>query len=432
MWWMRRAVSVYQFLFHHEKLEADLDAEVKTYFEILVDRCVDGGMSREEAYRAVRLRFEGPEQVKQHVRNVRVGAMLEATLRDVRYAVRMLRKSPGFVAVVVCSLAIGIGANSAIYSFADWWLLRPLPVLKPTQVVAVTPDTNAMTGVRNMMSYPDYVDLRDRNRTFEGLVAQSYSAFGFAPEQTTVPRMKMGMFVSGNFFSVLGAEPVIGRGFRPGEDQAVGRDAVVVLSHDFWTSEYDAKDSVIGEKLRLNGIEFTIIGVTSQSFTGTDQFLRPALYVPLAMSPRLANSNKLEQRQVSWLIVKGRLNPGVTIAEAQADLSGIASGLRKTYPHTDGNLRLKVESQLQFQTEFSPPFTAMLIMLMFLAVCVLLVACANVAGLLLSRSSERAREIALRLAVGAGRPALVRQLLIENLLLALTGGAAGLAIAHAA
>jgi macrolide transport system ATP-binding/permease protein len=378
----------------------------------------------------VRLKFEGPEQVKQEVRNVRVGAMLEATLQDVRYGARTLRKHPGFAAVVVCSLAIGIGANSAIYSFADWWLLRPLPILEPTRVVAITPVTNAMAGVRNTMSYPDYVDLRDHNRTFEGLVAQAYSAFGFAPGQTVLPRMKVGTFVSGNFFRVLGVEPVLGRGFRPEEDQAVGRDAVVVLSHDLWTGEYGGRPSVIGEKPRLNGIELTIIGVTPQSFTGTDQFLRPAVYVPLAMSPRLSNTNDLDQRQVPWLVVKGRLNPGASIAEAQADLSAIASALHKTYPHTDGNLRLKVESQLQFQTEFSPPFTAMLMMLMFLAACVLLVACANVAGLLLSRSSERAREIALRLAVGAGRLVLIRQLLIENLLLAVTGGAAGLAIAH--
>jgi predicted permease len=431
MSWMKRAANLYQLLFHRQKVEAELDAEVEAYFEILVDRHLEEGMSREEAYRAVQVKFEGPERVKQDVRNVRVGTMLEATLHDVCYAARTLRKRPGFVAVVMCSLAIGIGANSAIYSFADWWLLRPLPVLEPTRVVAVTPITNAMARVRTTMSYPNYVDLRDRNRTFDGLVAQAFSAFGFAPDQTVLPRMKMGMFVSGNFFRVLGIEPVIGRDFRPEEDQVMGRDAVVVLSHDLWTSAYDAKPSIIGEKLRLNGIELTIIGVTPESFTGTDQFLRPALYVPLAMSARLTNANNLDQRQIPWLVVKGRLNPGVSIAQAQADLGAIAAVLRKTYPHTDANLRLKVESHLQFQTELSPPTTAMLMMLMFLAACVLLVACANVAGLLLSRSSERAREIALRLAVGAGRSAIVRQLLIENLLLAAIGGTAGLAIAYA-
>jgi macrolide transport system ATP-binding/permease protein len=431
MFWMRRVAGLYQLLLHRQKLETELDAEVNAYFETLIDRYVGEGMSREEAHRAARLKFEAPEQVKQKVRNVRIGATLEATLQDLRFGTRMLRKSPMFALVAVCSLAIGIGANSAIYSFADWWLLRPLPVLQPARVVAVVPLTNALAGSLNAISYLDYVDLRDHNRSFQGLVAQAYSGFGFAPGKTTLPRRTVGMFVSGNFLQVLGVEPVIGRAFRREEDEAVGRNAVVIISHDLWASEYASRVSVIGEKLRLNGIEFTIIGVTPASFTGTDQFLRPAVYVPLAMAPAMANANTLNQRQTRWLTMKGRLKPGVGIGQAQADLNTIADALRTVYPRTDGNLRLKVESQLQFQTEFSPPTTAMLVMLALLALCVLLVACANVAGLLLSRSSVRAREMALRLALGAGRNSLVRQLMVENLLLSITGGAAGLAIAFA-
>jgi macrolide transport system ATP-binding/permease protein len=240
-------------------------------------------------------------------------------LKDLRFALRILRRSPGFVAVAVCSLAIGIGATSAIYSIADALLLRPLPVPKPSGVVAISPITDQLFAGLNQISYPDYVDFRDRNRTFEGLAADSYSFFGFAPDRATLPRMKFGMFVSGNFFHVLGVEPVIGRGFRPEEDQAVGRDAVVVLSHDFWVSEFNARRSAIGEKLWLNGIEFTIVGIAPESFTGTDQYVRPTLYVPFAMSPRLINVNNLDQRQVRWLMVKGRLKPGVSLAQAQAE-----------------------------------------------------------------------------------------------------------------
>jgi len=352
-------------------------------------------------------------------------------LRDLRHAVRMLRKNVGFVVVAVCSLAIGIGATSGIYSIADALLLRPLPVPNAGGVIAVSPITDQTLAGLNMVSYPDYVDFRDRNRTFEGLTADAYSFFGFAADSATLPRMKYGMFVSGNFFQVLGVEPAIGRCFRPEEDRALGRDPVAVLSHDLWISEFDARRSVIGDKVWLNGIEFTIIGVAPESFTGADQFLRPALYVPFAMAPTVTGANTIDQREVRWLKVNGRLKPGIGVARAQADLSAIASSLQKAYPQVDGNLRVKVETQLQYQTEFSPPRTAFLIMLGLLSICVLLVACANVAGLLLSRSSARAREIAVRLAIGAGRSSLVRQLLVENLLLAIGGGTAGLGLAYA-
>jgi MacB-like periplasmic core domain len=253
-------------------------------------------------------------------------------LRNLRYALRVLRNSSGFAVVAVCSLGIGIGATSAIYSRANAWLLRPLPVLKPSRVVAVSPVSDQVFAGLNGISYPDYKDFRDRNRTFGGLVADAYSFFGFAPDAATLPRMKFGAFVSGNFFEVLGVAPIIGRAFRPEEDLSVGRDAVVVLSHDFWVAEYGARRSVIGGKLWLNGVEFTIIGVAPESFTGTDQFLNPALYVPFAMSARLANRNNLDERQLRWLTVKGRLKPGAGIAQAQADLSAIASVLRNTYP----------------------------------------------------------------------------------------------------
>ncbi|MBV8552510.1 MAG: ABC transporter permease [Acidobacteriaceae bacterium] len=352
-------------------------------------------------------------------------------LNDLRYAVRMLAKSPGFTAVAVCSLGIGIGANSAIFSFADALLLRPLPVPQPSGVSTITPVTSSAFGTSTAISYPDYVDFRDRNRTFEGLVAFNYATYGFAPNPSVLPEMKFGLLVSGNFFHVLGVEPALGRGFRAEEDRVAGRDAVAVLGHDFWMSQFDRNASAVGTKIRLNGIEFTIVGVAPERFTGVDQYLKPSLYVPMAMASRLRNEDVLNKRDVQTVLVKGRLKPGVTNAEAQADLNSIAAALQHMYPKTDANLRMRVQTELEARITQDPPDAGLIQMLLLLAFCVLLVACANVAGLLLSRTAARAREIAVRLAIGAGRWQLLRQLFVENLLLAAMGAGLGIAVAYA-
>jgi predicted permease len=353
-------------------------------------------------------------------------------LTSVKHAFRVLRKDPGFTAVAICSMAIGIGATSAMFSFADAMLLRPLPVMKPDGVVSVRTAGSSAFGSRTAISYPDYVDLRDRNRSFDGLMAAGYGEFGFSPDSETLPQMKFGLFVSGNFFRVLGVEPALGRGFRPEEDQAEGRDAVVVLGHDFWVSQYGASPSVLGSQIRLNGIEFTVIGVAPEHFTGIGAMVRPALFIPLAMSPRTGQNSLLVKRDARWLpFVKGRLKPGASLSQAQADVAQIAKELQQTYPQTNRDQRLKVETELQWRVDQSPPTAAMVAMLGVLGLCVLAVACANVAGLLLSRSRARSREIAIRLAIGAGRASLVRQLLFENLLVAVAGGLGGVVVADA-
>jgi predicted permease len=352
-------------------------------------------------------------------------------LKDLLFALRLLAKNPGFVIVAVCSLAIGIGANSAIYSFADQLLLRPLPVLDPGRVVALHAIASGPFGGNTNLSYPDYADLRDRNHTFDGLVGTTYTHLGFAPDRKTQPRMKWSMFVTGNFFDVMGIKPTLGRGFRRDEDLVAGRDPVVVISNDLWKGEFRASPSIIGRKIWINGIQFTIIGVTPEAFHGLDE-LKAAMYVPLVTIETLWMPSPYNKRDNAFLTVRGRLRPGVTVAQATADVAAFASILRKMYPKTDENLKLKVLTEFQSHIEQDPPDTALVVMLSLLAICVLLVACANVAGLLLSRASLRAREVAVKLALGAGRWTLIRQLLMENLILSLAGAVAGLAVAYAA
>jgi macrolide transport system ATP-binding/permease protein len=349
-------------------------------------------------------------------------------LKDLRYAFRMLRKNPLFTAIAVCSLAIGIGANSAMFSLADAILLRPLPVLHPSEVVQV--EMTSPSDPRQGVSYRDYVDFRDKNRSFDSLIGHMNGTFGFSEKPDALPQVKFGLFVTGNFFQAMGVRPELGRGFRPDEDQAPGRDAVVVLSHTLWATQFGSSPSAIGQRIRLNGKEFTIVGVAPERFTGVDVYFRPALYVPMAMVPAVGRADFLEKRDDRGLTVRGRLKAGVSLAQAQSDLASIAAVLRQTYPVTNRNKAVAVKTELESRIEDDPPDANLMAMLLTLSFCVLMVACANVAGLLLSRARVRSREIAVRLAIGAGRTSLIRQLLTESLLIAVLGGVVGVVIAY--
>jgi predicted permease len=356
---------------------------------------------------------------------------------DFRYALRAMRKSPGFTAVAVFSLALGIGANTAIFTIIDAVLLRWLPVKSPEQlymVGAVDP-----RRVSTTWNYPDYAAFRDRNHGFSGIIAyNSPVPCGFAVEGAESGRQAQvayGLHVSGNYFQVLGVEPALGRSLNPEDDRAEDASPYLVLSHDFWRRRFGSDARVIGRKVRINGYPFTIVGVSRAGFTGVEVGVSPDFFMPIMMRSAVSSRRNWNNRNNWWLSVMGRIRPGATIAQIEGELTAISQQQYEDNLRTSPDRRfvnsaskIKLLPGSQGYSHLRNQLTQPLIVLMIVVGVVLLIACANVANLLLARASARRREIAVRLAMGATRGRLARQLLTESVLLSLAGGAAGFAL----
>ena len=355
--------------------------------------------------------------------------------QDIRYAARMLRKSPGFTAVAVLSLALGIGANTSIFSFINAVLLRPLPIDKPEQLVFVF--SGSRTSPYSVSSYPDYVDYRDKNQVFSDVAA--YSSISVSLNSNDQAEQISGLIATGNYFDVLGVRAQLGRTFLPEEDKTPNTHLVAIISHGLWQSRFAGDPGVVGKQLLLNGHKFTIVGVAPASFNGAEAGITNDIYVPMMMQavvrpPRSGysgemNPDLLSVRSAGWLDVVGRLKPGVTLEQAQAAMTMLAKQLEQAYPETNRDQLTTLWPVSKGNPEQRGTLLSVAGLLMSVVGLVLLIACANVANLLLARAATRRKEISIRLALGASRSRLIRQLLTESVLLSLLAGAVGLLLA---
>lgn len=353
---------------------------------------------------------------------------MENLRQDLRYAFRMLAKNFGFTAVAVLALAIGIGANTAIFSLVNAVLLRPLPGVEDADQLLQFERIQRGRVMYNF-GYPDYLDYRDQNQSFSGLAAHCATPVSFTG--STTERIR-GDLVSGNYFSVLGVKPALGRLLMAEDDLTPGAHPVAVLSYGLWRTAFNSASNIVGETINLNGHDFTVVGVAARDFTGTVTGTSFDVWVPMAMQPQIIprmSAGILRDRSAGWIGLFGRLNPGTSVEQAQAEMSTVARQLEQAYPATNEGRGLTLITGFGLDSDDRDDLRKFLGLLLGVVVLLLLIACGNVANLLLVRATSRRREIAVRLAMGATRARLIRQLLTEGLLLSVLGGALGLLLA---
>jgi putative ABC transport system permease protein len=424
---LRNIATGLRSLVRRNKVNRELDEELSAYLETAAVEKMKLGMSRKEALRAVRLEQGTLELTREVVRSSSWESFVETCWQDLRFAARMLGKSPSFTVVAVLTLALGIGANSAIFSVVNAVLLRPLSYKDSDQLVQLIEHDQRRGIDFDWVSFPNFHDWAEQTKAFQYMAAYKFHAFNLT--NVSQAEMLFGIKASANLLPMLGAEPILGRNFRPDEDQP-GRDHEVILSYDTWKQSFGGDPQLIGKTLTLNDEPYTIIGVMPANFnfpptvpiTSSLPSRKTAFFAPLgiAFNP--------DQRDWNMLGVIARLKPGATIGQARADLDTVARNLELQYPAEDRRIRVRVEPLLdQVVGDVRPALWIFLVAVSL----VLLVACANVTNLLLARSTIREREMALRRSLGASRSRLLRQLLTESVLLGVAAGALGVLLAYA-
>ena len=408
-------------LFRGSEIDAEMEEELRSHIQHRADDLERSGLDRAEAERRSRIEFGGQVKYQEECHDALGNNFIETLVQDVRFSLRVLRKSPGFTIAAVVTLALAIGANAVVFGILNALILHPKNV----------PEAQSLYGIEHgsdkspLESYPDYLDLRDRNHSFDGLAAYNVCWAGLDTGKD--PTEVGGYEVSGNYFDALGIQPYLGRFFNAADEHGPNSAPYMVLTYSFWHSHFQDDRSVVGRVVRLSKHPFTIVGVAPPDFQGTLLFISPDFFIPLANREQLDGENILNARGNRGLLMAlGHLKAGVTPAQAIADLNSIGAYLEKGYPKDDANMKFTLTRPGLAGDFLGGPVKAFVTGLMLLAGLILLAACANLGSLFAARAADRSREVALRLALGSSRSRILRQVFTESVLISLVGGTVGL------